>query len=178
MSDAALGCVTGRFQPVHLQHLALFEIALAACRHLIIAVTNPDTGARHPEASSFHRHTEAANPFSYFERLRLLELAVRERGWAERVTTVPFDMTRPQFWPQYVPLAAHHYIRAYSDWERQKAERLKRAGYAVHLLEGERSGRLSGIDIRASMSKGHGIWRSQVPPATVPLLGELLERQP
>ena len=39
-----LGCVTGRFQPVHEQHLELFGIALAECAHQIVAVTNPDTG--------------------------------------------------------------------------------------------------------------------------------------
>ena len=174
----AFGCVTGRFQPVHAQHLELFDIALAACRHLIIAVTNPDTGAHHAEASSRHRHTAAANPFSYFERLRLLEVALRERGWAERITVVPFDLTRPQFWPQYVPLSARQFVRAYTDWERQKAERLEHAGYAVTVLEGDPAQRLSGIDIRACMRSGDGRWRALVPAATVPLLDAQLEQRP
>ncbi len=45
----ALACVTGRFQPLHDQHLELFEIALTHCEHLIIAITNPDPGARQAE---------------------------------------------------------------------------------------------------------------------------------
>lgn len=170
----ALGCVTGRFQPVHDQHLELFEIALADCAHLVVAVTNPDTGARHEEAASPHRHTDAANPFSYFERVRLLEAALQERGFAGRTTIVPFDLTRSALWPQYVPRTARHYVRAYGDWERQKATWLERAGYAVTLLDGDPSSRLSAGDIRAGMRTGR--WRRLVPAATVPLLEEFLDR--
>ncbi len=174
----ALGCVTGRFQPVHNQHLALFEIALAQCGYLVVAVTNPDIAARHQESTSTHRHTPAANPFSYFERVRLLEAAVRERGLAERTTMVPFDLTRRDVWGQYVPLSARQYVRAYSDWERQKARWFEQAGYTVTLLDGDSSDRLSASDIRADMRDGHDGWRAFVPAATVPLLTELLDLVP
>jgi len=171
-----LGCVTGRFQPVHEQHLALFEIALAECQHLVIAVTNPDPGAHHRERTSAHRHTASANPFTYFERLRLLEAALRDRGLAERATMVPFDLTRPEFWPQYVPLAACQFVRAYSDWERQKAGWFAEAGYAVMLLDGDQADRMSASDIRSGMRAGDRSWHSLVPAATVPVLDELLDR--
>ena len=59
-----LAAVTGRFQPVHAQHLELFALALAEHDHLVVAVTNPDSGARHEAATSTHRHTDAANPFT------------------------------------------------------------------------------------------------------------------
>lgn len=167
-----LGCVTGRFQPVHAQHLELFEIVMSECEHLVVAVTNPDDASRHEEAASAHRHTAAANPFTYFERVRLLEAVVGDRG---RVTIVPFDLTRVELWPQYVPLSARQYVRAYSGWERQKARRLEDAGYAVTLLDGDPEGRLSASDIRAAMDAGDG-WRPLVPAATAPLLAELLGR--
>lgn len=174
----ALGCVTGRFQPVHAQHLELFEIALAQCRRLAVAVTNPDPGARHSEPTSAHRHTAAANPFTYFERASLLEAAVRDRGWAARVTIVPFDLTRPAVWCQYVPLAAHQFVRSFSDWEREKARRLRAAGYVVTVLAGDPSDRLSARDIRAEMAAGDGRWQALVPAATVDVLSELLARVP
>jgi nicotinamide-nucleotide adenylyltransferase len=174
----ALGCVTGRFQPVHEQHLSLFEIALADCRRLVVAVTNPDTRARHMESTSAHRHTAAANPFTYFERVRLLEAAMANRGLAERTTIVPFDLTRPDVWPEYVPLTARHFVRAFSDWERQKAQRLEQAGYQVTLLDGDPSDRLSASDIRAGMQAGDSCWHPLVPTGTVSLLDELLERVP
>lgn len=173
-----LGCVSGRFQPVHEQHLDLFEIALAECRHLIVAVTNPDSGARHAEATSTHRHTASANPFTYFERVRLLELAVRGRGRAERITIVPLNLTVPVLWPQYVPRSARQYVRACSDWERQKARWFEEAGYAVSLLDGDPSTRLSASDIRARMQAGDCGWQPLVPTSTKALLSELLDQVP
>jgi nicotinamide-nucleotide adenylyltransferase len=172
-----LGCVTGRFQPIHHQHLELFEIALARCRQLIVAVTNPDTGAHHEEETSKHRHTNAANPFSFFERARFINAAVKDRGWTERVTLVPFNLTCPELWPQYVPLPARQFVRAFSEWERQKAQWFQLCGYAVSLLDGDPSERLSASDIRESMLANDDAWRQLVPSAIVPLLEEMLEQR-
>ncbi len=171
-----LGCVTGRFQPVHAQHLALFDIALAECRHLIVALTNPHTEAHHAEPTSEHRHTASANPFTYFERARLVDAAVRERGWAGRVTIVPFDLTRPALWPQFVPSSARQFVRAYGDWEREKARRFERAGYAVTLLDGDPATRLSASEIRAGLQSGDTRWHALVPAATIPLLDAWVQR--
>ena len=63
-AETALACVTGRFQPVHEEHLELFEIALGASAHLIVAITNPDTGTLHADPASPHRHTRGATPFT------------------------------------------------------------------------------------------------------------------
>lgn len=172
------GCVTGRFQPVHAQHLALFDIALAECDELIVAVTNPDTSTRHKEATSSHRHTASANPFTYFERVRLLQAALTAHGLTGRTSIVPFDMTRSEIWPQYVPLTARQYVRAYSDWERQKAQWLDHAGYPVSLITGDPQGKLAADDIRAAMQQGGADWRRLVPPATLPMLDELIEAVP
>jgi nicotinamide-nucleotide adenylyltransferase len=173
-----LGCVTGRFQPVHEQHLALFEIALAQCAHLVVAVTNPDSGMWRQDRASPHRHMASANPFTYFERIRLLEAATRGRGWADRTTIVPFDLTRPEFWPEYVPLSARQYVRAFSDWEREKARWLETRGYVVTLIEGNPSARLSASDIRAVMRRDDGCWDALVPAPTRGLLAEMLDSVP
>lgn len=173
-----LGCVTGRFQPIHAQHLELFGIALSQCAHLIVAITNPDVDARRAESTSAHRHTAAANPFTYFERARLIEAAVREHGWAQRITIVPFDLTRREAWTQYVPATARHFVRAFSDWERQKAGWFEQAGYAVSLIDGEASTKISASDIRAGMRTGDRDWHAFVPASTVGLLEQMLERLP
>ncbi len=174
----ALGCVTGRFQPIHEQHLTLCEIALRECDHLVVALTNPHTEARHEEGSSAHRHTASANPFTYYERVRLIEAAVQERGWSERITLVPFDLTRRELWPQFVPLSARQYVRAYGEWEREKARWFEQAGYAVTLLDGDPASRVSAGDVRARMRAGDCSWQPLVPAATAPLLEELLRRIP
>ena len=177
VSRTDLGCVTGRFQPVHDQHLELIGIALTECEHVIVAVTNPDSGARREEAASAHRHTAAANPFTYFERSRLLTAALAGAGWAERTTVVPFDLTRPPVWPEYVPLEARQFVRAYDDWERQKAAALEAGGYAVTVLDGDPAAKRSATDIRALLAAGTG-WRDAVPAGVAPLLDEMLAATP
>lgn len=174
------GCVTGRFQPVHDQHLELIGIALAECDHVIVAVTNPDAGARHEEATSAHRHTPAANPFTYYERSRLLAAALAGAGWAARTTVVPFDLTRPQVWPDYVPLHARQFVRAYDGWERQKAAALAAGGYAVTVLDGDPATKRSATDIRTLLAGDAGLagWRDAVPAGVAPLLAELLAATP
>ncbi|QEC46912.1 cytidyltransferase [Baekduia soli] len=175
---SALACVTGRFQPPHAQHLELFAIALRDAERLVVAVTNPDSAARRPEPASAHRHTPAANPFTYFERAGLLGAALEAEGLGPRTTIVPFDLTRPATWPEYVPLHARQYVRAYGDWERDKAAALAVAGYAVTVLEGDPAGRLSASDLRVLLAGGDEAWRAAVPPATVGLLAELLQAFP
>ena len=174
----SLACVTGRFQPIHEQHLELFEIALKHCDHLIIAITNPDPGARHQEPSSAHRHTAEANPFTYFERALLIQAAINARGISGRCTLVPFDLQRHILWTHYVPLAARQFVRAYGDWEREKARWFGNAGYPVTLIDGDASGRLSASMIRNSMRADDAAWKLWVPMATVPLLEQLLAQTP
>jgi cytidyltransferase-like protein len=169
-----LGCVTGRFQPVHAQHLELFKTAVVECGHVVVAVTNPDSRARRQEAASAHRHMASANPFTYFERVLVLQAALGESGLAAKATIVPFDLTRPPLWLEYVPVTARQFVRAYSDWEREKARRLAAAGYAVTLLDGDPTLRLSSSDIRARMWSG-GEWQHLVPAATIPVLRQLLD---
>lgn len=175
MSSAAragLAAVTGRFQPVHAQHLELFARALEDHDELVVAVTNPDSGARREEATSAHRHTDAANPFTYYERLRLLTAALAGAGLRDRAVVVPFDLTRPSLWPEYVPRHAHHYVRAYSAWESEKAAQLAAGGYEVTVLDGDPATKLDAAAIRAGFDDGS--WSALVPTATVPVLRALL----
>jgi cytidyltransferase-like protein len=169
-----LACVTGRFQPVHGQHLELFEIALRDADRLIVAVTNPDPGRRHRERTSAHRHLSSANPFTYYERVRLLAAALDGAAMTSHTTIVPFDLTRPDYWTEYVPLRARQLVRAYSDWERHKARLLADAGYRVTLIEGDPATKLSSSDIRERIERGDS-WTGLVPPAVAGVLAELLE---
>lgn len=174
---STLAAVTGRFQPVHAQHLELFALGLAACDRLVVAVTNPDPGARHEEDTSAHRHLAEANPFTFYERVRLLTAALGGAGLADRAVVVPFDLTRPATWFDYVPRGARHWVRAYSPWERDKADRLRAAGYEVTVLDGDPDDRLDATTIRAQLFAGtgdEGTWADLVPAATVPVLRELL----
>lgn len=184
-----LACVTGRFQPVHDDHLGLFRAALtavtaaaavAARGRLIVAVTNPDPGARRPEAASEHRHRADANPFTYYERVELLTAALAsDEGLGDRagqVRIVPFDLARPEHWSHYVPLSAVQYVGVSGPWEREKVHRLAAAGYRVVEVRREQSSRRSATAIRCALRTGQD-WERLVPPSTVGPLRALLLRR-
>jgi cytidyltransferase-like protein len=167
-----LVCVTGRFQPVHADHLALVRTALAAGGRLVVGVTNPDPGARRAEPTSAHRHRSDANPFTFYERVELLAAALGDELGLGDVRVVPFDLGRPEHWAHYVPLSAVQHVGMSGPWEREKARRLAAGGYRV--VEVPREGaRRSSTAIRACLRSG-GDWEPLVPPATVPLLRALL----
>lgn len=178
---AGLACVTGRFQPVHADHLRLLRRALDERGRLVVGITNPDPGVRRPEPTSAHRHLAEANPFTYFERLELLASALASPegvgpAAAPGVRFVPFDRGRPEQWAAYVPLSAVQYVGVSADWEREKARRLADAGYRVVEVPGDPATRRSASDVRAALRRGEG-WEALVPPATVaPLRGLLAAR--
>jgi nicotinamide-nucleotide adenylyltransferase len=174
----ALSCVTGRFQPVHRQHLELFLEALGTSDRLIVAITNPDPSTREERAESAHRHLPDANPFTYYERMRLVRAALTGAGVAEAgVDVVPFPIHHPAAWPHYVPLGAEHLVRVYSAWEEAKARDLAAAGYAVRMLAGDARTRLSGAEVRRALREG-GQWRAMLPETVVPLVERLLAERP
>ena len=173
-----LVCVSGRFQPVHADHLRLFRTALDEGDRLVVAVTNPDPGTRRAEPTSDHRHRADANPFTYFERIELLAAALAHSDGlgeerAAQVRFVPFDLARPEHWAHYVPLSAVQYVGVYGPWEQEKAERLSAGGYRVVQVPGDASTRLTSTAIRAAVRAGQD-WERLVPPATVPPLRALL----
>jgi nicotinamide-nucleotide adenylyltransferase len=180
-SGESLACVTGRFQPVHADHLRLFRLALQASGRLVVAVTNPDPGTRRAEPTSAHRHLGEANPFTYYERLELLTAALGSDegagpGMAERVRIVPFDLARPEHWSSYVPLSAVQYVGVYGPWEREKVRRLAAGGYRVVEVPGDVRSRRTSTAIRTALRAGEG-WECLVPAATVEPLRELLARR-
>ncbi|WP_225983776.1 adenylyltransferase/cytidyltransferase family protein [Epidermidibacterium keratini] len=172
--EMSLACVTGRFQPVHRQHVELFIRAAQEADHLIVAITNPDPGARHLAKQSAHRHLESANPFSYFERVQLLQAALI--GVPVPSTIVPFDLSRPEHWHDYVPASAIQFVRAFSEWEREKANRLSDGGYRVTLIDGDPTSKISATDVRAAIAAGTSR-ADLLPPAVDDVLARLLQER-
>lgn len=182
MSDAPackfeLVAVTGRFQPFHTDHLGLLLHALSIGDRLIVCITNPDDRSLQKVTSSAHRHLRSSNPFSYFERLQMIDTALRAAGVAaDRYAIVPFPLEEPAEWFVYVPAGTSQIVRTYSDWERDKAGRLEAAGYPVILLEGNPQRRVSATAIRAAMSVTEP-WSQWVPSGTREFLEEIGEAE-
>jgi len=159
-----LGMIHGRFQPFHLEHLRYFRMAWERCERILVGITNPDPSWIAEDKLSSHRHLPESNPFSFTERLMMIKDTLWEECYPmERIYIVPFPIHHPERWRYYVPPGTVMYVVAYSPWERQKAERLKNAGYKVEVIETLRK-EISGEQIRKNMSSG-GDWEHLVPRA-------------
>lgn len=168
----AVAAVTGRFQPFHVDHLALVRHALERFDRLCVAITNPDQRSQRAEPSSSHRHLETSNPFTYRERSRAITAALRRAEVpAERFDVVPFPLDAPSVLASYVPPDAIQVVRIFSEWERDKSDTLEGYGYTVLRLQGSIEDRVSASDIRSAIAEGRP-WQHLVPPGIAEVLLE------
>ncbi len=150
----SLAAVTGRFQPFHAGHLDLVRIALGEAERVIIGITNPDPGSWREHSDSAHRHRPEANPFTFYERMSMIDVVLAEEGIDSRCEIVAFPLDRPDVWGHYIPLSAVQYVRAFSEWERSKADLLASGGYAVRLFDGDPAREVRASSIRAAVREG------------------------
>lgn len=158
------GMVHGRFQPFHLEHLRYFRLAWERSENVLVGITNPDPSASQVDELNQHRHLPEENPFSFTERLMMIQEALREEGYPlERIFVVPLPIHHPDRWRYYIPSGTAMFIVAYSAWESQKAERFREAGFEVVVEDSLEKG-ISGQRVRSLFASG-GDWEHMVPPA-------------
>lgn len=144
--------------------------ALLLAQNVIIGITNPDAAQRRAHPTSAHRHLDAANPFSYAQRERLIEAALQcECIPQSRYRIVPFPLEEPERWHTLLEAGTPQLVRVFSDWEREKVRRFTAADYPVVVLEGNPSTRISGTDVRSQMARGD-TQLGAVPPGARELL--------
>jgi cytidyltransferase-like protein len=165
------GMIHGRFQPFHNGHLEYLTGAAARCRTLFVGITNPDGSRVRPVPEDPLRHLPESNPFTYTERLLMVSAAAGEAG-AGPVHVIPFPITEPDLWDDYVPSDAVQYVRLFSSWGSAKLERLRGRGYAVEVLEARGGKEVSGEQVREAMRAG-AEWRRLVPPAVARVIDAL-----
>lgn len=167
-------CVTGRFQPVHLQHVELFERALDDADALIVAITNPTAESYATQDLTLHRNQADANPFDVATRTALLDASLTDAGIRAVTTIVTFDIFAPDTWADAVPLDVTQVVRVYSPWEAEKVVRFRAAGYPVRVLDGDNDGKITASQIRASLFAGGYDWETHVTVSTRELLKKVV----
>lgn len=163
--------IHGRFQPFHNGHLAYMVGAAARCDRLLVGITNPDRRHMRPMPEDPDRHLPESNPYTYTERLMLVRAAADAAG-ITGVEMIPFPITEPDMWPDYVPAATVQFVRVFSPWGAVKLERLRERGYRTEVLDADSAKDVSGAQVRAAL-RGDGDWRSLVPPAVALVLESL-----
>jgi nicotinamide-nucleotide adenylyltransferase len=153
--------IHGRFQPFHNGHLEYLRGAAARSERVFVGITNPDPQRIKEEPTDPLRHLPESNPFTYAERLLMVDEVAADEGI--RVHVVPFPVNEPELWAAYVPGGVTQYLRLFSEWGGTKLERLREAGYDVVILDEGVEKEISGRDVREAMRSG-GDWEALVPP--------------
>jgi nicotinamide-nucleotide adenylyltransferase len=165
--------IHGRFQPFHNGHLEYLSGAAERSDEVFVGITNPDPRRILPEPSDPLRHLPESNPYSYVERLLMVEAAALDVGLDPScVHVIPFPVNEPQLWAAYVPDGVTQYLRLFSEWGGTKLERFREAGYEVVVLdEGAEKG-ISGAEVRETMRAG-GDWEALVPAGVARVIRSL-----
>jgi cytidyltransferase-like protein len=162
--------IHGRFQPFHLGHLEYLRGAAAQSEEVWVGITNPDPSRIREEPTDPLRHLPESNPWTYHERLLMVEEVARDEAIEVRV--IPFPVNEPELWNAYVPSDAVQFIRHFSEWGGAKIERLRAAGFEVVVLDEGAEKELSGADVRAAL-RARANWHSLVPPGVVRVIESL-----
>lgn len=162
--------IHGRFQPFHNGHLEYLRGAAARSDEVFVGITNPDPTRIKEESSDPLRHLPESNPFTYVDRLLMVQAVADDEGL--RVHVIPFPVNEPDLWPAYVPPGVTQYLRLFSEWGGTKLDRMREAGYEVVVLdEGIEKG-ISGADVRAAIRAG-AEWEALVPPGVARVIRSL-----
>jgi cytidyltransferase-like protein len=162
--------IHGRFQPFHNGHLEYLRGAAARSDEVFVGITNPDPTRIKEEPSDPLRHLPESNPFTYVERLLMVQAVAEDEGM--RVHVIPFPVNEPDLWPAYVPPGVTQYLRLFSEWGGTKLDRMQEAGYEVVVLDEGIEKRISGADVRAAIRAGAD-WAALVPPGVARVIGSL-----
>ena len=154
------GMIHGRFQPFHNGHLEYLRSAAERSDVVFVGITNPDPARIREEPSDPLRHLPESNPFTYTERLLMIEAVAEDERIPVHV--IPFPVNEPELWPAYVPDGVTQYLRLFSEWGGTKLERLRDAGYEVVILDEGVEKQISGRDVRQAMRE-RGDWEALVP---------------
>ncbi len=167
-SSASWGCVIGRFQPFHRDHLSLAEAVLGSGQQLIVAVTNAEPAWRTPVDEAPHRHTDGANPFTYWQRAELVRAALEPLGVSGHVRITPFPIHEPRVWTCYLPPGTQCWVRARGPWETRKIRELS-SHFPVRSVPAVPC-EVSGTSIRRRIRSGDRSWMGDVPSGVASLI--------
>lgn len=161
------GVAFGRFQILHLGHLEYLLEAKKRCEHLIIGITNPDPEITRFDETCPHRSEAQANPFTFYERLRMIEETMTEAGiFREEFTIVPMPINYPERIRYYIPDDATVLLTIYDEWGWERKKIIENLGYELEILwmRTDDTRITSGTEVREKIARKES-WKDVVPEA-------------
>jgi len=166
------GVIHGRFQVLHNDHLKYLLAGKKRCRHLVIGITNPEPALTTEDAADRQRSRTEANPFTYFERYRMVYVAMRLAGIEpDQFSIVPLPINFPDRYKFYVPLDAVFFLTIYDDWGEKKLKIFQDLGLKTEILWRRplTEKGLSSSTIRELITTGQS-WEHLVPEPVIPII--------
>jgi len=140
----------GRFQPLHLGHVAAIEYALSKSDRLVIAV------------GSSEKSYELRNPFTAGERIEMLYSVLHSKGFLNRVITITVpDVENHLLWVPLVKSLAPSFTKVFSN-DPLTILLFKNAGLTVEEVPLYRREELMATEVRRRMAQGVS-WSRLVP---------------
>jgi len=174
-----LGVIHGRFQVLHNDHLRYLLAGMKRCRHLVVGITNPEPQLTASDPAAPQRSRPEANPFTYYERFRMVDAALKGAGVeANRFSIVPFPINFPDRYGYYVPLEAVFFLTIYDAWGEKKLQMFLEMGLRTDVLWRctlEEKG-LNATTVRSLLRNSHP-WEHLVPEPVVPVIKDILSRR-
>ena len=160
----------GRFQPIHNGHLEYLLAAKARCRYLWVGITAYELDVS--RLRSTDRERPENNPLTYFERVRLITLALLDAGVkGSDFGFLPFPIEAPDKLPNFLPLRIPCFTTICEPWNREKIGILERIGYKVVVLYERKEKSVTGKMVRNNIQAGGKEWEVLVPRAVI---GEII----
>lgn len=161
------GVIFGRYQIFHLKHMEGVLAAKMRCNKLYIGITHPDIVAyAATSALDTNGVTKRDNPLSYFERMEMIQGALRDFGVKRKeFEIIPFPISQPDLITQYAPTNATYYMSICTPWDEEKYQILQDQGLKTEVLwrrNPEEMG-LSGKAIRDLIMVNNSEWQQHVP---------------
>jgi nicotinamide-nucleotide adenylyltransferase len=171
-----LASVHGRFQPFHRGHLTYVLLAKQRCQHLIIGITNPDSRHLIPNPADPKRHLPESNPFTYFERARMIFNSVVDSGVSPTdFTIVPYPIDSPKLLSAYCPRGPVM-LRDRGLWTQAKIVMLQENGWCPELIEDNTNLDVTATEVRLAIASSE-TWRDMVPQGVAKVLDEIGARE-
>lgn len=162
------GSVHGRFQPLHNGHLAYILEAKRKCKFLWIGITQYNVQKLERSPHDSHREVRFHNPFTFHERVHVITRALLDSGLdKDDFDIIPFPIDTPECLEDFLPKSIPVLTTVYDDWNRHKIELLRKSGYQVVVLWEKTNKEIDGVRVRESILRGDGMWKKDVPAATM-----------
>ncbi len=141
--------IHGRFQPFHNGHLTYARLAKKLCDFMIIGITNPDSRSYVAMAGDSDRHLAASNPYTYYERQRMINKSLPESDFPHgSFIVVPFPIDNPALWSAYAPENVTMFLRDRGAWTKTKITMLETKGWNVVTINDAHDLEIHGKNIR------------------------------